>query len=145
MSEDTEEYLRSNKSEQDATLRSLQVTKSLQAFSGPLPHPDILRGYEDILPGCAEKILVMAVQEQKARHARVTKDSDRLLDHYDRGQHYALLSIIVTFLSAIYLAMNGHEAIATIIVSLDIVGIVAAFIFEKKIQLQNNVQIDPEE
>lgn len=36
------------------------------SFSGPLPHPDLLAGYEDVLPGAAERIIAMA--ENQAAH-----------------------------------------------------------------------------
>ena len=32
-------------------------------FSGPLPHPEILAKYEDILPGAATRILEMAEEQ----------------------------------------------------------------------------------
>lgn len=38
------------------------------AFSGPLPHPEILQKYDEILPGAAERIIKMA--EQQAEHRR---------------------------------------------------------------------------
>lgn len=37
-------------------------------FSGPVPHPSILQGYDNIIPGAAERILKMA--EQDAAHQR---------------------------------------------------------------------------
>lgn len=40
-------------------------------FSGPLPHPEILAKYEDILPGAATRILEMA--EEQANHRRFMK------------------------------------------------------------------------
>ena len=36
-------------------------------FQGPLPHPEILAKYDSILPGAAERILVMAEKEQNHR------------------------------------------------------------------------------
>jgi len=38
------------------------------AFSGPLPHPEILKKYNEILQGAAERIIRMA--EQQAEHRR---------------------------------------------------------------------------
>lgn len=38
---------------------------SVQAFSGPLPHPDILRQFDEVVPGAAERIIKMA-EEQSA-------------------------------------------------------------------------------
>lgn len=38
------------------------------SFSGPLPPPEILQKYDEILPGAAERIIKMA--EQQAEHRR---------------------------------------------------------------------------
>lgn len=44
------------------------VGTRIESFSGPLPHPDILAGYEATLPGAAERILAMAEKEEAHRH-----------------------------------------------------------------------------
>ena len=46
----------------------LIVAQATRISSGPIPHPDILRGYEEILPGSADRILSMAEGETKHRH-----------------------------------------------------------------------------
>lgn len=38
------------------------------SFSGPLPPPGIIAGYEEILPGSADRIFTMAENEQRHRH-----------------------------------------------------------------------------
>lgn len=49
--------------------KALQKQKIIAAtFSGPLPPPSIIAGYEDILPGSADRIFTMAENEQKHRH-----------------------------------------------------------------------------
>jgi len=40
----------------------------LTAYHGPLPSPEILQGFEDVLPGAAERIFKMAENEQANRH-----------------------------------------------------------------------------
>jgi len=45
-----------------------QITQVTQQFSGPLPHPEILNRYDQIITGAAERILIMA--EEDARHQR---------------------------------------------------------------------------
>lgn len=43
------------------------VAKMIQSeFSGPIPPPSIIKGYEEIMPGTAERIIVMA--ENQAKH-----------------------------------------------------------------------------
>ncbi|HAS84835.1 MAG TPA: hypothetical protein DCS23_02030 [Candidatus Yonathbacteria bacterium] len=40
---------------------------SVQSFSGPLPHPDILRKFEEVVPGSAERIIKMAEDQSAHR------------------------------------------------------------------------------
>lgn len=50
--------------------------QEISGFSGPLPHPEILSGYEKVLPGSADRILCMAEDEARHRRALETKASD---------------------------------------------------------------------
>lgn len=43
-----------------------QVIKTIQQFTGPLPHPEILAHYNQITPDAANRIICMA--EQQASH-----------------------------------------------------------------------------
>jgi len=45
-----------------------QVTHQLLS-AGPIPPPEILQHYEQIIPGAAERILVMAEEDAKHEHA----------------------------------------------------------------------------
>jgi uncharacterized membrane protein len=45
------------------------VHEVVASFAGPLPHPSILRGYDDVVPGAAERIIAMAEKEQTHRHS----------------------------------------------------------------------------
>lgn len=48
-----------------------------EIFEGPLPHPDQLRQYEQVLPGVAERIVKMAEEEQRVRLAVTQADSEQ--------------------------------------------------------------------
>ena len=48
-----------------------------EIFEGPLPHPDQLRQYEQVLPGIAERIVKMAEEEQRVRLAVTQADSEQ--------------------------------------------------------------------
>ena len=45
----------------------IQVEQQVTIYSGPLPPPEMMRGYEDVHSGSADRILAMAEQEQKQR------------------------------------------------------------------------------
>ena len=49
-------------------------TVELKGYAGPLPAPEILEGYEKVMPGAAKIIIDMAVGEQAFRHKTVNRD-----------------------------------------------------------------------
>lgn len=49
-----------------AAVRKVVVQAIKEEFSGPIPHPDIIEKYEQILPGAADRIISMA--EKQASH-----------------------------------------------------------------------------
>jgi uncharacterized membrane protein len=63
------------KIKRDSSLQSplmgkpLQVNAQAISFSGPLPPPELLRKYDDLHPGLAERIIVMA--EKEAEHKKM--------------------------------------------------------------------------
>ncbi len=52
-------------------------TERHELFEGPLPPPDLLKQYEQTLPGIAERIVRMAEEEQAHRHTLAQADLDR--------------------------------------------------------------------
>lgn len=48
------------------------------AFSGPLPPPQVLDGYDRLITDGADRIMAMAEREQSHRHKHDDKNSDRV-------------------------------------------------------------------
>ncbi len=46
------------------------IAFSHKLFIGPLPHPELLAGYEKASPGCAERIVEMAEKQARSIDAR---------------------------------------------------------------------------
>jgi len=98
------------------------------SFSGPMPHPSVLEGYENLVPGAAERILVMA--EADANHQReIELLALRAAEgEVKRGQLFGL-TIGVTALGAAMMALYmGSPAVAGIIGGTTVVGLVSVFI-----------------
>jgi uncharacterized membrane protein len=70
--EPLEEVLRAKLGEIVPETKKQEVTRVVHevfaSFHGPLPHPSILQGYDEISPGAAERIIAMAEKEQAHRH-----------------------------------------------------------------------------
>lgn len=56
------------RSDDTSTNQEVTVQHEQHLFSGPLPAPDVPRGYDELLPGAAERIIRMAEKEQTHTH-----------------------------------------------------------------------------
>lgn len=55
----------------------------VKAHMGPIPAPDVLAGYEQVLPGAAERILAMAERQQENRLAFESQQLRADIEHRD--------------------------------------------------------------
>lgn len=65
-------------------------------FQGPLPHPEILAGYDQVLPGAADRIITMAEKNQAHRHALEAKVIPAGITSERIGQILAFLLYLAT-------------------------------------------------
>jgi uncharacterized membrane protein len=114
---------------------AIQVLRE-QQFTGPLPHPEILRGYEDVVPGAAERLLTMA--ERNSQHRR---DMERIV--VEGGSRRAWAGLVLGFIIAVLflivsaaLIINGYEVAGTILGTVDVVGLVTVFVVGRVEQRQ---------
>ena len=98
------------------------------SFSGPMPHPSVLEGYDRIVPGAAERILAMAESDSKHQQAIEFASLRAAEAEIKRGQWFAF-SIGITALIASMLALwMGSPAVAGVIGGTTVVGLVSVFI-----------------
>jgi uncharacterized membrane protein len=70
---------------------------------GPLPHPQILASYEQVLPGAAERIFQMAEREQRNRH----DTADKTMRRETRREMYVSLLYALGQVCGFLLGMSG--------------------------------------
>ena len=112
------------------------------SFQGPIPPPEVLKGYEGILPGSAERLLKMAEEEQQHRFEVDNKLTDGYLSLNFRGQILGFLIVIALIVAIVYLTLNDHEYVAG---GLTVVAVSLAVIFvlrktPKNISIQEGKQ-----
>lgn len=73
---------------------------SRSQFSGPIPPPNIMKGYEDILPGSADRILKMA--ENQSEHRRTIESKCVNTEARD-----SLLGVVFAFLLSLIVVITG--------------------------------------
>ena len=111
--------------------RRLEVSQ----YSGPLPNPETLAKFEQILPGAAERTFRLVESEQEHRHKMQEKQLDAgIVDQKDvrniekRGQFFALTIALSSFGVSILSLCLGQEIAASIIGAGGVGTLVVAFI-----------------
>jgi len=109
-----------------------QVVLQHQTWQGPLPPPEQLAQFNQIVPGAAERILAMA--EEEGRHTRAVQATalQAAVRSQFLGQGFAFLIAIGGMVAAYLLAMHGHDGVASIIAGTTITTIVVAFLQARK-------------
>jgi uncharacterized membrane protein len=84
-------------------------------FAGPLPPPGLIKGYEEVCPGAAQRIIAMAEAQGKHRRQIEEKmgsgnmEGMRLQFKENRRGQYCAVSVAIAFLAAgVYVAVNGN-------------------------------------
>jgi uncharacterized membrane protein len=95
---------------------------------GPLPDPETLAHYGEILPDAPHRILCMAEKEQD----RSIYMSQRFDAYKSRGQHYALIIVLAAFSLHAFLAYLGHEALGFVVSGSALLSVVGAFIYGER-------------
>lgn len=83
-----------------------RVTQHMHA--GPLPPPEYLRDYNDIIPGAAERIMAMAETEQKHTHQMDKTTAKYSFIQFILGQIFAFTIGIFAIAAAAYCLLKGH-------------------------------------
>ena len=95
----------------------VSIIKS-QSFKGPLPPPEMLREYDDVVPGGAERIFKMAEIEQGHRVSWERK----ALRIVTRGQWFGFSIAIIAIGAATFLAIQGHTTMAIVLAGGGLLG-----------------------
>lgn len=117
------------------TVVSAMIALSVnRVWNGPIPPPDILAGYNDIIPGGAERILRMAEKQSDHRIEIEKTVIDRELNQSGRGQNYAALIVILVLIASFVLIYTDHDLAGGVLGAVDLVAVASVFIIGKYAQ-----------
>lgn len=121
-----------------------QVTAFFSHFSGPLPAPETLAGYDRIMPGLANRIVEMAEAYQKHQIGLERDQFKAATEFGRRGQWLGFGVALVGFAAAAYLGSLGQPAAAGVVAALDLGSIVTVFVVGDRLPLQRARRRDAE-
>ena len=128
ISPEAEKILQSLDPEKRRVMVQSLLEMKREMFSGPIPHPDILRGYEDVQQGFAERIMSMAEREQTHRIDIEQRMVGGSLSQTCRGQWMGLAVAVLFLCVAGVLGWLGHDWLAGTLGGGTIVALVTVFV-----------------
>ena len=116
---------------QDLATRIYIGVEESKFFHGPLPAPEDLKEYENILPGAAREILDMAKTQQSHRMGC----EQRIIDHdiriENRGQWMGFLLGGLCILGSFAAAYIGYAKLAYLLVAPALLGVIGVFVLKQ--------------
>ncbi|MGC2283668.1 MAG: DUF2335 domain-containing protein [Candidatus Acidiferrum sp.] len=120
----------------------MQVAKAY-SFSGPLPPPEILEKYNQVMPGLAERIISMAEQQGKHRQGleRTVVESNAFVQKV--GPFLGFVVAMTAVIGGIELVLRGKDGYGLAAIITALASLAGVFIYGKSKQrkdLDNKAQ-----
>lgn len=123
-------------------IKSMVVTMH-KTHSGPLPDPETLAAYSEIIPNGAQRIMLMAEKQLEHRMRMEQKVVNGQMMQSNLGQILAFLIGIASLGAATFCVINGFEWAGSILGIGGLTGLVTAFIKGREQQEKNLEEKDP--
>jgi uncharacterized membrane protein len=104
----------------------------LRKYRGPLPPPESLKEYNEILPDAAERIFSMAEKEQEHHHTTEIKLVDHEIKKTSKGQNFALVTALTGIVGAVICAFLGQVVIGAVVGGSTLASLVSSFLSAKQ-------------
>ena len=112
----------------------MRAAIQISGFSGPLPPPETLAKYEQILPGSADRIIRMAEQQASHRQQleRVVIESNVSAQKWGLGCAFIIASGAIC--GGVWLSLKGLSGVGLAAIITALVALVAVFVYGKSSQ-----------
>ena len=101
-------------------------------YSGPLPTSKEFNGYEQTLPGAADRILTMAEKESEHRRTNETKIVDHSVKKSGRGQIFAFILALFSLGLVFFSILKGEPLGAIVPAIIALSSLIAVFAGKKQ-------------
>ena len=123
----------------ETTPRRTDITAIRASWRAPLPPPEALARYNDVLPGAAERILQMAERQQEQDHnaqiAAISIERTVVVSDARRAYLGLLAGFIISLLvigGGIYLIVTDHDWAGVVLIGINLSGLVGVFVYGNK-------------
>ena len=134
--EDVNKILDQLNEEQRRVLMGTMVAMEQKMYSGPLPPAEEIEAYEHTCPGAADRIITMTEKSLEHRISNEKLIVSEETKQSSRGQIFGFILALFFGIIALILGLYGHEILAGIIASGDIVSLAVIFVLNKVPELR---------
>lgn len=103
-----------------------------KSFQGPIPPPEDLRGYEEVLPGASNRIVTMAEENSKHRRSMEKTIIEGNISLSKRGQWMGFFLAIFFVFIALFLAFKGYQKLGGILITTTLIGALVIFVLHER-------------
>lgn len=121
---------------QVTSLNAQMHSVEFSTYSGPLPHPDILRNFEEIVPGSAQRIFVQFEEQSAHRRAMEAKVIASGAFSQRIGSISAALIGLIGIAGGLWLAHEGKSVEGLVALFGTLGGLVSTYLYQRKRQDQ---------
>ena len=133
---ETSEVLEGIPEEVRAEIVRRVVRTEASFYRAPVPPPDMLQGYENIVPGSAKQILDQASEQTTHRMRLEDKAVDAGIDNSKRGQWFGFVIAMAVVGVGALAVFTGAGLIGVGLILPGLAGLVAVFVYSQRQQQQ---------
>jgi uncharacterized membrane protein len=108
------------------------VQQTVQGFTGPIPPPEVLGGYEAVLPGTANRIVSMAERQSEHRQDLERRVVGANIRHEELGPWIGAAVVVILIAAAVIVTIAGYPWTGGVIGAFDVVGVVTVFVLRQQ-------------
>jgi uncharacterized membrane protein len=116
----------------DQSGQVVTVQQTVQGFTGPIPPPQVLAGYEAVLPGLANRIVTMAERQSQHRQSLEQQVVSANIRHAEIGLWLGAAVAALLAAAAVLVTLAGYPETGAVIGAVDIVGVVTVFVLRQR-------------
>jgi uncharacterized membrane protein len=105
-----------------------EVRTVISRHRGPLPDPETLSAYNQLIPNGAERCMTLVERESAHRHAQEDRIVRTNLNLMVRGQYIGLGLVVLLAAAGVWLGLTGHDWLAGTVFTTTIVGVITVFV-----------------
>lgn len=103
------------------------IIATMEMYSGPIPHPKILAGYQALYPNAAKKIIENGLDESRHRRHLETARQKRRGRLAWASMILLVIVCLIFMIGSFYLILRGHQIIGSIFGATSFLTLVGSF------------------